>query len=78
MADREKWQKSLVYTPEVLALARVVLEEVRGRGRAVDQAVRRHRAGGGYLPKHALVAAYRGWSSAVSGRRTPPCWRASA
>ena len=60
MADREKWQKSLAYTPEVLAVACAVLEEVR-RGRAVDQAVRRHPGpGGGYLPKHALVAAYRG------------------
>jgi elongator complex protein 3 len=60
MFDREKWKKALVYTPEVLAVARQVLEEVR-RGRAVDQAVRRHPGpDGGYLPKHALVAAYRG------------------
>jgi len=59
MADRENWQKSRAYTPQVLALARQVLEEVR-RGKAVDQAVRRHpKPGGGYLPKHALVAAYR-------------------
>ena len=60
MAERKDWLKSLEYTPEVLELARLVLEEVR-RGRTVDQAVRRHPGpGGGYLPKHALVAAYRG------------------
>jgi elongator complex protein 3 len=59
MVDREEWQKSRTYTPEVLALARRVLEEVRA-GRPVDKAVRRHPGpGGGYLPKHALVAAYR-------------------
>ncbi len=60
MVDRENWQKSRVYSPDVLAVAQQVLEEVR-RGKAVNQAVRRHPApGGGYLPKHALVAAYRG------------------
>ena len=59
MTDREEWQKSIVYTPEVLAVARAVLEDIR-RGRAVDLAVRKHPGpGGGYLPKHALVAAYR-------------------
>ena len=59
MADREEWQKARAYSPEVLQLARLVLEEVR-QGRPVDQAVRRRPGpGGGYLPKHALVAAYR-------------------
>ena len=59
MTDREAWQKSRTYSPEVLALARQVLAEVRA-GRLVDQAVRRHPGPqGGYLPKHALVAAYR-------------------
>jgi elongator complex protein 3 len=59
MVDREFWQKSLQYTPQVLQLARIVLEEIR-KGRTVSQAVRRHPAPkGGYLAKHALVAVYR-------------------
>ena len=57
--NREDWWKARKYTPEMLAQARRVLEEVR-LGKPVDVAVRRYPgADGGYLPKHALVAAYR-------------------
>ncbi|HEX7974035.1 MAG TPA: tRNA uridine(34) 5-carboxymethylaminomethyl modification radical SAM/GNAT enzyme Elp3, partial [Anaerolineales bacterium] len=55
----QDWLEERKYTPEKLALARKVLEEVR-RGRKVVDAVRRHPLdGGGYLGKHALVAVYR-------------------
>jgi elongator complex protein 3 len=57
--EKKVWIEARQYTPEMLALAQVVLEEVRS-GRTVDKAVRRHPLpGGGYLAKHALVAAYR-------------------
>ncbi len=55
----ESWLKAREYTPEMLALARKVLEEVR-RGRKVFDALRHHPLPeGGYLGKHVLVAAYR-------------------
>ena len=57
--DYKNWVKAREYTPEKLALARDVLDEVRA-GRKVMDAVRRHPLpGGGYLGKHVLVAAYR-------------------
>jgi elongator complex protein 3 len=57
--DPEKWLEARNYTPEQLAAARQVLEEVR-RGKEFWQAIRHHPlAGGGYPPKHILVAVYR-------------------
>jgi elongator complex protein 3 len=44
-------------TPEKLALARLILEDVRA-GYPVMEAVRRHPAAAGYVSKSALVAAY--------------------
>jgi elongator complex protein 3 len=56
--DAQTWLKEREYTPEKLAAGRVILEEIR-KGREVWQAMRRHPlAGGGYLAKHVLVAAY--------------------
>ncbi|MDD5369668.1 MAG: tRNA uridine(34) 5-carboxymethylaminomethyl modification radical SAM/GNAT enzyme Elp3, partial [Anaerolineaceae bacterium] len=58
--DADTWRLAREHTPEKLAAARVVLEEIRG-GREVWQAMRRHPLPeGGYLPKHMLVAAYHG------------------
>ncbi len=52
------WHQIRRQTPERLALARLILEEVRA-GRKVQDAVRRNPLpGGGYLGKHMLVAAY--------------------
>jgi elongator complex protein 3 len=57
--DRKGWQKARRYTPEMLELAKKVLEEVR-TGQGVTEAVRRHALPeGGHLGKHVLVAAYR-------------------
>lgn len=57
--NRDEWWKARKYTPEMLNQAQRVLEEVRA-GKPVDQAVRRYPGPqGGYLAKHALVAAYR-------------------
>jgi len=57
--DQQVWLEARRHTPEMLALARKVLEEVRS-GRRVAEAVRRHPLPqGGYLGKHVLVAAYR-------------------
>lgn len=59
MVDQNVWLEARQHTPEMLALARKVLEEVRS-GRKVADAVRRHPLPqGGYLGKHVLVAAYR-------------------
>jgi len=58
-ANVQVWKKTRQYTPEKLALARQVLEEVRA-GRTVADAVRRNPlAEGGYVGKHLLVAVYR-------------------
>jgi elongator complex protein 3 len=57
--NRENWLKTREYTPEILELACLVLEEIRS-GTSLEKAVRHHpNPAGGYLPKHALVAAYR-------------------
>ena len=56
--DIDAWYLAREYTPEKRATARKVLEEIR-RGKEVWQAMRRYPlTGGGYLPKHILVAAY--------------------
>ncbi len=55
---RENWYQLKALTPEKLALARTVLEEIRA-GRSVNDAVRHHPVpGGGHLGKSFLVAAY--------------------
>jgi elongator complex protein 3 len=57
--DIENWHKKHRYSPEQLALARVILEEVRG-GRKLDRALRSHPAANGeLLAKHMLIAAYK-------------------
>lgn len=57
--DEEHWIKERQYTPEKLAVARIVLEEVC-KGTDVLKAIRRNPLpGSGHLGKHALVAAYR-------------------
>jgi elongator complex protein 3 len=54
----QKWVDARNYSPELLAAARVVLEEIRS-GREAFRAVRAHpRPEGGYVPKHALIASY--------------------
>jgi elongator complex protein 3 len=56
--DPEKWLEARRYKPEHLETARKVLEEVR-RGKEVWQVMRHYPLkGGGYLPKHMLVAVY--------------------
>jgi elongator complex protein 3 len=54
----QKWVDARTYSPETLAFARVVLEEIRA-GREPFRAVRAHPLlEGGYVPKHALIASY--------------------
>jgi len=56
--DIENWKKKRSYTPEMLEIARVVLEEVRS-GRRLDRALRAHtQPDGAMLAKHVLIAAY--------------------
>jgi len=58
VSKRENWKAVHALTPEKMALARLVLMDVR-RGKPVMDSLRKHPApGGGYLGKHALVAAY--------------------
>ncbi len=59
LTDRQKsWQQSKALTPERLALARQVLDEIIAGRKAVD-ALRAHPLSqGGYLNKSAVVAAY--------------------
>jgi len=55
----QAWLDARKYSPETLAAARLVLDDVR-RGRDVTTAVRHHPlAEGGYVPKHAIVTVYR-------------------
>jgi elongator complex protein 3 len=60
MESREAWVKKRNISPEELALARQVLEEIRS-GAEPRAALRAHPlpGGAGFLAKHALVAAYR-------------------
>ena len=54
----QKWVDARTYSPETLAFARVVLEEI-SIGREPFRAVRAHPLPqGGYVPKHALIACY--------------------
>jgi elongator complex protein 3 len=56
--DIENWQKKRNYNPDLFAIAKVILEEVRG-GRKLDRSLRAHTMeGGGLLAKHVLIAAY--------------------
>ncbi|MBU2611510.1 MAG: tRNA uridine(34) 5-carboxymethylaminomethyl modification radical SAM/GNAT enzyme Elp3 [Chloroflexi bacterium] len=57
MVKKQNWLESRTLTPEKLALARLVLDEVRD-GRPVAEAVRRHPVKGGHINKSTLVAAY--------------------
>ena len=55
----QSWQEKRKYTPDMLALAGLILDEVRS-GSKVEDAIRRNPLPqGGHLGKHALVAAYR-------------------
>ena len=57
--DIQRWLDSRVYTPQMLATARLVLDDVQ-RGATFQKAVRHHPlSAGGYVPKHAVVEAYR-------------------
>ena len=57
--EEQSWYQVRQQTPEKIALARKILEDVRA-GSKVQDAVRRNPlADGGYLGKHMLVAAYR-------------------
>jgi elongator complex protein 3 len=59
LMNHEDWVRLRRHTPEKLAAARRILEEVRG-GRAALEAIRRNPLpGGGHVGKHLLVAAYR-------------------
>lgn len=58
MTDYETWAQARAVTPERLATARRVLDEIR-RGRDVLKSIRSYPLPeGGYLPKSILVAAY--------------------
>ena len=60
-AQQEAWWQARKFTPEKMVLARAVLAEVR-EGVEVFEAIRRHpipAAGGGYIGKQFLIAAYR-------------------
>jgi elongator complex protein 3 len=66
---QQRWQKEKALTPEKIALARLVLAEIR-TGRDVMDALRAHPpAAGGALEKAALVAAYNAMTAA--GELTP-------
>jgi elongator complex protein 3 len=55
---QQRWRKEKLLTPEKLAMARLILDEVRG-GRVVFDALRAHPLkGGGVVEKAALVAIY--------------------
>ncbi len=56
--ETEEWLQARRQTAEKLEIARLILDEVR-KGLDVFAAIKRHPLpGGGYLPKHSLVAEY--------------------
>ncbi len=59
MVDMEKWTETRRFTPEKMAAAREILEEIK-KGTDVFTAIRKNPMPGvGYLAKHTLVEAYR-------------------
>lgn len=59
MVDMEKWTETRRFTPEKMAAAREILEEIK-KGTDVFIAIRKNPMPGvGYLAKHTLVEAYR-------------------
>lgn len=59
MDDSRRWLEKRKYTPEMMQLARLILEKVQA-GVPVLDAIRSHPlSGGGHVPKHALVHLYR-------------------
>ena len=59
MGRDKAWLKARAYTPEQLALARRILEEVQAGSKVADAVRRNPLPEGGYLGKHALIFAYR-------------------
>jgi len=57
VVKKSSFQQSLILTPEKMALARLVLEDVQAGAPALE-ALRKHPVEEGYLSKFALVAAY--------------------
>jgi elongator complex protein 3 len=57
MVKKSTWATLRILTPEILALARRALEDIR-EGLPVAEAVRRHPLAGGHISKSALVAVY--------------------
>ena len=57
--DQQNWLEQRRYTPEKLAIARRVLEAVRGGSKVVDAVRLYPLTDGGYVGKHMLVAVYR-------------------
>lgn len=54
-----KWLDQRNYTPEILELARLIIEEVK-TGKEVQDSIRKHPiSAGGHVAKHTLVFAYR-------------------
>jgi hypothetical protein len=75
---REAWWQARRYTPEMLELARQVLEDVR-EGTPVFDAIRRYPlAKGGYLGKHVWWLPTARSLKVESGQRTGHCWSGSA
>lgn len=59
MDNSRRWLEKRKYTPEMMQLARLILEEVQS-GVPVLDAIRKHPlSGGGHVAKHALVHLYR-------------------
>ncbi len=69
--DPEKWRAKQFTTPEQMALAKVILEEMR-IGRRLDRALRSHpQPDGRLMTKHVLVAAYRELVSSGEWQENP-------
>ncbi len=71
MTVNETWYEAREYSQEQIDRARLILEELRA-GLSLRQAVNRHpNPGGGYLPKHVLVFAYRELTAAGEWQEDP-------
>ena len=57
MVKKSNFQELLTPSSQTLALARLILEEIRA-GASVSEAIRRHPSRAGHVNKSALVAAY--------------------
>jgi hypothetical protein len=72
---QQRWRKFNTLTPQKLAQARLVLDEIRDGGDVMRSLRNYPLEGGGYLTKAALVGAYNQMVESARSPQTAACWK---